>query len=503
MKERKCKVCSKKSSGKYVYCSECYTKIKTTYSIFNTIQKEWKLEAKQEDAKYFYFVNEVEAILSGEKSMVIGRKGEGKTALAQYIYSQSNCNVFTEKMTFKNFPFNIIYSLIDKNFTRPNQYISIWKYLIYTTICKQMIKNQNIDKEITNQLTKIFPITDKNNNLSRLIETYTIKDFGFQIMSSGVNISREKVKTEISWIEAIDIFEDTIRNYIDDAKYYIVFDELDEDYKEFRDEQERTNYFDMLTGLFKAIQDVRYLFEDQNKNIFPIVFLRTDIYNQITYSDKNKWSDSIINIIWTPDKLKELIRHRLNILCGTKSLSFDECWRQIFGSGKLGYGLRKSKSMSSFEYILRSTQNRPRDFIKYFQECAKQALNSNALLVTPKLVREADNEFSEYMKREIIDEMYAVLPEYEDIFSILSLIRKQTFKPSEFVEKYEQMVDDSLITDRGAEKVLKLLFDFSVIGNVPAIKNQAIFKYEKESAKFNFKENIIVHRGLYKALQIF
>jgi len=167
--------------------------------------------------------------------MVIGRKGEGKTALAQYIYSQSNCNVFTEKMTFKNFPFNIIYSLIDKNFTRPNQYISIWKYLIYTTICKQMIKNQNIDKEITNQLTKIFPITDKNNNLSRLIETYTIKDFGFQIMSSGVNISREKVKTEISWIEAIDIFEDTIRNYIDDAKYYIVFDELDEDYKEFRD----------------------------------------------------------------------------------------------------------------------------------------------------------------------------------------------------------------------------------------------------------------------------
>jgi len=259
----------------------------------------------------------------------------------------------------------------------------------------------------------------------------------------------------------------------------------------------------MLTGLFKAIQDVRYLFEDQNKNIFPIVFLRTDIYNQITYSDKNKWSDSIINIIWTPDKLKELIRHRLNILCGTKSLSFDECWRQIFGSGKLGYGLRKYKSMSSFEYILRSTQNRPRDFIKYFQECAKQALNSNTLLVTPKLVREADNEFSEYMKREIIDEMYAVLPEYEDIFSILSLIRKQTFKPSEFVEKYEQMVDDRLITDRGAEKVLKLLFDFSVIGNVPAIKNQAIFKYEKESAKFNFKENIIVHRGLYKALQIF
>ena len=124
-------------------------------------------------------------------------------------------------------------------------------------------------------------------------------------------------------------------------------------------------------------------------------------------------------------------------------------------------------------------------------------------MVDPKIVREVDNEFSEYMKNEIIDEIYAVLPEYEEIFSILSLIRKQTFNPSEFVERYDQKVKDGVIVDRGAEKVLKLLFDYSVIGNDPSIKHQIIFKYEKESAKFNFKENIIVHRGLYKALQIF
>lgn len=107
------------------------------------------------------------------------------------------------------------------------------------------------------------------------------------------------------------------------------------------------------------------------------------------------------------------------------------------------------------------------------------------------------------MKNEIIDEMYAVLPEYDDIFAILSLIRKQTFKPNEFVDKYNQMVEEKTIPERGAEKVLKLLFEFSVIGNDPSIKHQAIFKYERDSAKFNFKENIIVHRGLYKALQIF
>jgi hypothetical protein len=506
MQKKKCKLCSNEFFGGHPYCSKCYNILRKNQNYYNTIQKDWKLEAKQEDTKYFYFVNEAEEIISGQKNIVIGRKGEGKTAIAQYIYNQNNYNIYTEKMTFKNFPFNIIYKLSDSNFTKPNQYISIWKYLIYTTICKKMIANENISSNIRNQLLKVFPTENKESKLSKLIEKYTVKDFGFQILSSGINASVDKKKEEISWIEIVDILEYTILEHIDDAKYYVIFDELDEDYKNFRDEQERINYFDMITGLFKAVQDIRTLFDGKKINIFPFIFLRTDIYNLITYSDKNKWSDSIINIVWTPNKLKELIKYRFNVLFETEeteSLSFNECWIRMFGTREVGYGSRKMKKMSSFDYILRSTQNRPRDFIKYFQECAKQALNRNSFLVDPKIVREVDNEFSEYMKNEIIDEIYAVLPEYEEIFSILSLIRKQTFNPSEFVERYDQKVKDGVIVDRGAEKVLKLLFDYSVIGNDPSIKHQIIFKYEKESAKFNFKENIIVHRGLYKALQIF
>ncbi|MBC3886805.1 hypothetical protein GH810_00545 [Acetobacterium paludosum] len=69
--------------------------------------------------------------------------------------------------------------------------------------------------------------------------------------------------------------------------------------------------------------------------------------------------------------------------------------------------------------------------------------------------------------------------------------------------RHNKLVQQKQIINRGAEQVLKILFDFSVIGNDPSIKNQAIFKYEKDAARFNFRENIIVHRGLYKALQIF
>lgn len=40
------------------------------------IETNWKIEAKSEDVgRYFYHMNEVEAILSGSKNYVIGRKG--------------------------------------------------------------------------------------------------------------------------------------------------------------------------------------------------------------------------------------------------------------------------------------------------------------------------------------------------------------------------------------------------------------------------------------------
>ena len=42
--------------------------------IFNTIKKEWRLESKEEDLKYFCYIDEVKMLLNGEKNIVVGRK---------------------------------------------------------------------------------------------------------------------------------------------------------------------------------------------------------------------------------------------------------------------------------------------------------------------------------------------------------------------------------------------------------------------------------------------
>lgn len=101
--------------------------------------EDWKLEAKLENSqRYFYHTRVVARILKGQKLYIVGRKGTGKTAISEHLVNIKEPNLFAQKLTFKNFPFNKLYELQDSGFTKPNQYITLWKYVIYSTICKLM-----------------------------------------------------------------------------------------------------------------------------------------------------------------------------------------------------------------------------------------------------------------------------------------------------------------------------------------------------------------------------
>jgi len=260
----------------------------------------------------------------------------------------------------------------------------------------------------------------------------------------------------------------------------------------------------LLTSLFKAVQGIRGNFLPDNKRIYPVIFLRNDIYRLIRDSDKNKWSDFLIDLEWTIPELKSMLAFRLNkVLDMYKPLAFDSIWKKFFPNPYVQMGFQGKKRMEVFAYVTRSTQLRPRDYIHYIQECATLALSKGQNSISAQTVKEVDDNFSEYLKDEIVDEISAIIPEIHDILSILSQIRKQTFSPSEFVVVYDELVKKKQIPDIGAENVLIMLFDFSIIGNKPSMKGQAIFKYQNKNARFNFHENIMIHRGLFKALQIF
>jgi len=170
---RKCKICrdKKKNLRKDVLCE---------------ISKNWNIEARQENTNYFHNTIEAKELIDGKKYFVIGRKGTGKTAIAEHISKKIDANHFSEKLSFKNFPFNYLYTLENTKYTAPNQYITIWKYLIYSCVCKMMTKNQAIDNDVVNKLKKIYP-NDSQASLARMVESWTATDFGIDILDSVDN----------------------------------------------------------------------------------------------------------------------------------------------------------------------------------------------------------------------------------------------------------------------------------------------------------------------------
>ncbi|WP_286776842.1 P-loop ATPase, Sll1717 family [Sphingobacterium sp. UBA2074] len=475
--------------------------------ILKRISENWKLDARLEDStKYFFHLKEADDILNRNKCYIIGRKGSGKSAICQYITSIKKFDFFSEKLTFKNFPFRELYGLNNQKYTSPNQYITLWKFLIYSNVCKQMVLNQNIDVNVRNELEKLYPRSDVK-KLAREISRWTSTEFGAQVFGNGGNlkISRETVPNSIDWIEKVDILEDVIIHYCDTANYYIVFDELDEDYRQISKEYESESYINLLTSLFKAVQDINSTFIGTNKNIKPIVFLRDDIYALIKDSDKNKWRDYKIEIEWNDLKLKNLLAFRISkdVNGGKIILPFTQAWDAIFSKEAVSFGARQGKKIHSFDYIARSTHFRPRDFIHYIQVCSEETYQRGVEKIKASNIKFVDRAFSNYLKDEITDEIFPLIPEIELVLQIISNLRKWNFNTQEFKNEYNNYLRAGTIKEKNIDYVLETLFNFSVIGNQHKTKKDIFyFKYQQTNMTFNKSENIVVHRGLFKALRI-
>jgi hypothetical protein len=74
----------------------------------------------------------------------------------------------------------------------------------------------------------------------------------------------------------------------------------------------RMQYSSLITSLFKAVQDVRTTFEKKLR-IYPVIFLRDDIYELVQDSDKNKWGDSRVDLNWDTEKITRLIAFRISL----------------------------------------------------------------------------------------------------------------------------------------------------------------------------------------------
>jgi hypothetical protein len=457
--------------------------------------------AAEDDAVLDYFLktDAVRRVENGEVFVVLGRKGAGKTALVRH-FTEGKERFLSTSLNLRGYPWSVHAQRIDRGASTIEAYVASWRYLIVIEIASLLLgrtERPQYDKVI--ELHNFF----KDNyggphpRLADILRPKRLKlgklSFQPQVMGNqlgGVELDRGEKDLQLG-LELDSVSNAIMGNIIEIAKnegfgaITLHFDELDQGLSHLDEQREL-----MLVGLVLAARELRREFKASAILVNPVVYLRTDIWDDLEFSDKNKISQSAaLNLDWSADSLLDLVNERIKV-----KVSPNVSWLEVIDSGLM------RGSQTKWNHIISRTFLRPRDVIRFLNAAlsqAKQRDGDNIVFINPDIVNARD-EYSNYLKRELDDE---VLPHWEhwgQALQVLSALSTITFEKSSFIDEYERRRTGSNAVN--ADDALRLLYRFSVIGYERRSGyggSSWVFQYtDPEAGWDNNTERFKVHLGL-------
>ncbi len=444
--------------------------------------------------------------ITHEKFIILGRKGSGKSAFAEYIneFSKNDANTFCGfiKKTEINLEKIVqIGSDTGINFDKS----SLFKWLILTNILKLFSENKVIENNKNFNLLKQFLdknsgyINIKGTDIKELIETKGfdinieyLKRFFRTKLNRKLEIRSEKapfyklIPDLESVVESVLTSEEERNN---DNQYFLFFDDLDIDVSS----KDKAS-IDSIVELLRVAKYINNeLFGKNNLKSKVIILLRDDISQVIShYADTAKIISSYATSIdWYQDRqmkhgnelninLRKFINKRIAVAFAKAGTEYntDDPWLSLMtenGEGK-----------TQFKYIIDHTLYRPRDLLLIFKvfenyeyELPIKHYETKDLLkmFASEFIQEIKNELSFHYSTNQIGMIFNFL---EDLY------RKQ---PSTYDEAINLVKNNC--TDLSEAELLKRLFYYSVIGSHN--EGYVQFKFRNPNVSFDKEKKIILH----------
>jgi hypothetical protein len=408
-----------------------------------------------------------ETVAHAKKSLIIGRKGSGKSAICVILDKRRSAN-------------NTYYSLVTpdeisseelRRFELPGINESqaktlLWSYVLNVQVAKCILEAyaQRAD-ELPDSLRQVRRFLLDNNEVTdlrfseklwRIVEklrgSLSLEAFGVKLSaeagapSEGIRVSEELGKVEEGLRQA----------YLDtdwkgrDPTLVIMVDQLE------RVWVNDSNSDHMIVGLLQASKHVSAWFEFVN----AITFLRTDIYDFLQFQDRDKYRGEERGMDWSRQDLTQLLHARAKASLKA-NLSMEDIQTRFFPSAVRGKPFT--------DYLLDRTLLRPRDIIQFANLCRDTAEKNGHGSIEEADVLEATIQYSGWKLRDLIAEYLVNYPFLNDLFVL--------FQNSSYVvtrhglEAKIQMVQNALAqrfpdqqTAFGLDNVLDVLYVIGFLG---------------------------------------
>ncbi len=456
-------------------------------------------------------------LINFEKFIILGRKGTGKTAIFKKILKERDSTTFSFGHTFSDYPWHYHDKQVKLGVPDFDKYTHSWKYLIYLTLSKillnqdQSLPYNELGLEYLSKIESFVLDTygTRDPDLTQIFSPYKklkLKpDFEIDLGIFKGKISPEQVTIE-HLPSIVQEVNSNLSKYVinclnPDHKYYILFDQLDLGF-----DPGSLEYQNRLVGLMLAARDINNLAKENGKQLSISVFLRDDIYNGLKFEDKNKltvgYSTFIEWDIKSSHTLKNLIEKRLTELLSDNAEHIT--WEQVFDESQLMTG-----KQSKYNYIIDRTFLRPRDIIQFCNEIIGQHKSNPEKIdkITNAEIYSAKEEYSKYFLNELDDEIHKHIPDYENLLEVIKSIGYYQFDLEDYILKYN-IRKEKETGNFEAINSLKLLFEFSIIGYYSAGGGgfggaEYIYKYKNVNSKFDENaKSFRIHPGLLETLSL-
>ncbi|NUT57198.1 MAG: hypothetical protein HOQ03_14635, partial [Thermoleophilia bacterium] len=280
--------------------------------------------------------------------------------------------------------------------------------------------------------------------------------------------------------------------------YFILFDELDTGY-----DPSDPEYGNRLIGLILAPREVFQWARDNEYTIAPVVFLRSDIYDDLSFPDKNKVTRNLVETLtWTDElngenSLKALMDQRIRVLTETTAR---DPWGEVFDPAVMRGTQHKAKHIAVRTYL------RPRDMIQFCNACLSEARNSRNSKITNEDIIRARRSYSDYLVNELDDELHAAHPEWKRYLDVLRRVHRMRFTREEFETAFRALRLDR--NDLDVDTALEVLYRYGIVGFAKIGGggfggSTVAFSHRDSTVNFDpAAPYFTVHAGLKEALEL-
>lgn len=444
------------------------------------------------------------SIVVGGKSLVLGFKGSGKSTIGEKIRldcypASKESKVCAVVNHLADFPFKSFAKICPGGAEPEAKYPTSWQYLLLTTILTSFLSDpRGRDTENLDFRDNVSKMTDAGMLPARSLKHMALKasKASFKVsLAKLLEYTREtterNVDQDLMFLDVVDVIKEIVSEFSTQSMHLLVVDGLD-DVLTSRDVQ-----LQALSALIFEANRLNIWFKRDGIPAKVVVLCRTDIFERLPIPNKNKIKqDSSIVLDWYHDSrepeesmLVKLANLRAGLSVGQEVDVFSEFFRP------------RIEEKPPAQFLLEHTRHTPRDFIQLLNAC--KVFDTGVKMGRSDVLKGIRKYSIDYFLPEIEDEIVGYA-DYDLFLRFKSAASKLKQREFSYASLYSNFESDGRYGESELYELLKVLFRCSAIGNKWTVggNNRYEFVYRNPHADFDKGKTIVLHKGLWKSLNL-